>query len=120
MVGSKEWKIPYTTGFLTRARPSERDDSLVPYLKIFMNSIVLQRELGLLTHAIHYGISSKANKQDEREAYAYFAHAKTELSDVLTQCRLLCELMGWDYQELLEMGEERYLERMQELKDRRI
>lgn len=71
---------------------------------------VMAREFGQLATAILYG-----NLQTEHDA-AYLAEAKMAVADLLTQCRILAELLDADWEQLVSLGEERFLERAEEHK----
>jgi hypothetical protein len=70
--------------------------------------MVLVYEVGDVVKRQHrgsrYGVEGVYNDQ------------KVELSDVISMVRMFVEQKGWSFQELLELGEEHYLERMQDLK----
>lgn len=117
---SYRWRIPYTNGPLASVRPEDEMEKLILFVQPYYTLVTLNREVGRVAHSLVYGFSAKANKDDEEGAYAYLRFAETEMADVITQCRLLCEQLGWSYEKLLKMGEERYKERMQELKEKKI
>lgn len=71
---------------------------------------VIARECGQLATAILYG-----NLQTERDP-AYVAEAKMAVADLFTQCRILAELLDADWEQLVRLGEERFLERAEERK----
>jgi len=39
-----------------------------------------------------------------------------EMSDLISMCRMYCEQKGWNLQELMKIGEEAYLERMEDIR----
>ena len=47
----------------------------------------------------------------------YKDNMKTELSDVISMVRMLCELEGWNFEELMRFGEQHYLERQEDLRE---
>ena len=42
--------------------------------------------------------------------------AKKQMSDLISMARFYCEQKGWDFEELMKLGEEGYLERMEDLR----
>lgn len=64
-------------------------------------------------------VMEQQNYREEGRLVAYSnALLRTELSDVLTMTRLLIEQEGFDYEELLREGEEKFIERITERKTR--
>ena len=64
-------------------------------------------------------VVEQQNFREEGHLIAYSsALLRTELSDVLTMTRLLIEQEGFDYEELLKEGEEKFIERITERKTR--
>ena len=47
---------------------------------------------------------------------AYMIEAKIAMMDLLTQCRVICDREGWDFNTLISTGTERMIERI----DRRM
>ena len=41
---------------------------------------------------------------------------KQAFADLISMVRLFCEKKGWDFEELMRIGEEHYLERMNDLR----
>jgi len=68
-------------------------------------------ELGNVAKAVTYAESRPA------VANAYLADAKLELSDLITQCRILAEHLEVDFRQLVADGEDRFMERMKEVRD---
>jgi hypothetical protein len=50
------------------------------------------------------------------EPYYCEANQKKEMADHISMCRMYCEQRGWSYSELEELGEEAYLERMEDIR----
>lgn len=76
---------------------------------------VMMVQLGYIAHGFVYG-EHASDKKDARGSAAYFAESRLALADLITQCRVLAEERGWKWDELVADGEERFLERMDELK----
>lgn len=80
---------------------------------------IMTYELGSLVRAlIYYKITGKTG-EDERTLSAYVADARIGLADLITQCRVLAEQMGWKWITLENDGLERFQERMKEIEQRR-
>ena len=72
---------------------------------------IILYELGDFTKCVVYAESRYMHLKD-----AYMAEARIALADMITQTRLLTEAIGADWDELWRDGEERFRERMIELK----
>ena len=48
--------------------------------------------------------------------YCSEGNHKLAVADAISMLRLYCKLKGWDFEELLALGEEHYMERMVDLK----
>jgi hypothetical protein len=79
-------------------------DQLDPNETSLQQMSVLMYELGDLAKGVFYAHSYKES--------AYMIEAKISLSDLLAQCILLCERQGWDFEEVKQMGIERFIERV--------
>ena len=76
--------------------------------------IILQYELGDLSKSIANSIRFP---QDEKE---YLLFAKSAVSDLFVQLRSVCEMHGWDHNDLMDEGVERLEDRaMERIKDRK-
>ncbi len=75
--------------------------------------MVLTYELGKVIEYYH-----KAKRYGET-AYYSEANQKKEMSDLISMARYYCEQRGWNYQELEELGEQGYLERMDDIEKHR-
>jgi len=65
-----------------------------------------------LGHVIEY--SHKAKRYGATGYYSE-ENQKKEMSDLISMCRFYCEQRGWNYRELEKLGEEGYVERMEDL-----
>lgn len=74
--------------------------------------VILLYELGAVAHDLIYA----KNAPDDRARIANMTNAKANMADVLTQLRLLAEQLGINFDELWKEGEERFIERHEELK----
>lgn len=72
---------------------------------------ILTYELG---HVIEY--NHKARIYDAA-AYYSDANQQKEMSDLISMARYYCEQKGWDYGALEQLGEEGYLERMEDIRE---
>ncbi len=72
--------------------------------------LILTYELGKVIEYRH-----KANCYGETGYYCV-ANQQKEMSDLISMARYYCEQRGWDYLALVQLGEQAYLERMEDLK----
>lgn len=81
----------------------------------FWTTNIMTYELGSLIRAL-VRRHIKVSQHDEKGANSYLQEARIELADLITQCRVLAEEMGWKWFELKIDGHERFVERMQEIR----
>ena len=74
---------------------------------------ILTYQLGSVANGLHYATIRTGNEKTGHQLMA-----KMGLSDLVTTCRQLAETEGWDWYEVLEMGEVRFIERMTDAKNR--
>lgn len=74
-------------------------------------SLIMTYELGDFVKCL---VKSASYSYDEKLAKAFLTEAKIGLADMLTQARLLCELLGWQFEEVKALGQERYEEAMRQ------
>jgi hypothetical protein len=79
--------------------------------------LVCTYELGKVIECQHY---EKRYGEDRLIQKGYKTFGRTEMSDLISMLRMYCEQRDWDFEELISLGEERYLERMQDLKEKGI
>lgn len=76
--------------------------------------LILTYELGKVIEYNHkayvYGAAS----------YYSDANQQREMSDLISMGRMYCEQKGWNYDKLMTLGEEAYLERMKDIKEHGI
>ena len=72
---------------------------------------VMAYELGDLAKAIVYG------HLDDGGDLVYRAEARVALADLITQCRVMGELLESPFSGLVGFGEERFMERVKECRD---
>jgi hypothetical protein len=90
---------------LRRAKAHHKvEDTLVPEEVI----LVLGYEFGDLSKAIQ-----RARIKPDLKA-PYMAEGQLALGDLITQARILCGLLGWSFSNVVDLGEERFLETMQD------
>ena len=77
---------------------------------------VMMYELGYVARGLTYAEHSDYRK-DSSSMRAHLQEARINAADLATQIRVLCDQLGWDWNELLTDGEERFTERMQELEE---
>lgn len=74
---------------------------------------IITYELGDLHKCVVYSETRYPHLKE-----AYMAEAKIALADIITQTRLLAEMLGADFETLMVDGEERFRERMEEMHGR--
>ena len=70
-------------------------------------------------HVMTYELGSLVEHHHKTKRYGEQGHlgsAKKQMSDLISMCRYYCEQRGWDFNELMSLGEEAYLERMEDLR----
>ena len=77
---------------------------------------VMCYELGSLSKSLVYA-EHKASMGNTAGSLAYTANARIELADLITQCYLLAEQMGWKWIDLENDGRERFRQRMEEIEE---
>ena len=70
-------------------------------------------------HIITYNLGGLIECHHKSKRYGpqgYGDLAKKQMSDLISMCRMYCEQKGWSFEELMKLGEEGYLERMEDLR----
>ena len=70
-------------------------------------------------HILTYNLGSLIECHHKSKRYGdrgYAKLAKKQMADLISMCRYYCEQRGWDFEELMSLGEEAYLERMEDLR----
>jgi len=80
---------------------------------------VMTRELGRVIEGLMYA-HHKRSWGDDKGVRIREADARINLADLITQCRVLAEQMSWPWLTLLKDGEERFLERMTDISEKRL
>ena len=76
--------------------------------------MILGYEIGGINKAFMYADNHDLGPNGDK---AWRGMAKTDIADSLTMLRLLCETLEIDFWDMLEMGQLKYEEKMQGLKD---
>ena len=79
----------------------------------FFRLAILAYEMGDLNRSMVY---AERFKDDEKARIAYMANGKLALADALTQIYLLCQSVGWNFNELRKLGAEHLKERQEDFK----
>lgn len=90
-------------------------DSIPSYQTPLRTTQVITYELGGIIRNLIYAGHMERQGEEKRKR-AKLAEARIDLADLLTQAHLLAEQMGWELVDLENDGEERFLERMKEIK----
>jgi len=92
--------------------PEDRRDKL-------QTVAIMAYELGDISKCIIYGNGALKIGNLVR-AKILNTEAKMALADLITQCRIMCEHLDCSWEETSDLGEERFLYRCQEIKDKLI
>lgn len=79
----------------------------------FFRLAIIAYEMGDLNRSIVY---AERFKNDEKARIAYLANGKLALADALTQLHLLCQSVGWNFNDLRKLGAEHLKERQEDFK----
>ena len=79
----------------------------------FFRLAILMYEMGDLNRSIVY---AERFKNDEKARIAYLANGKLALADALTQLHLLCQSVGWNFNDIRKLGVEHLKERQEDFK----
>lgn len=79
----------------------------------FFRLAIIAYEMGDLNRSIVY---AERFKDDEKARIAHLANGKLALADALTQMYLLCESVGWNFNDLRKLGAEHLKERQEDFK----
>jgi hypothetical protein len=76
-------------------------------------------ELGGVVNGLIYA-RHKSSWGDSKGAASYEASARINLADLVTQCQLLAEQKKWRWIDLCNDGNERFRERMKEIREHKL
>jgi len=82
---------------INRITPNETPENIIP---------IMTYELGDLAKCLMF---AKRRPQLEKE---YKAEARIATSDLVAQCIVMCERLGWDFYEVVHLGEDRCIEKI--------
>jgi len=70
-------------------------------------------------HVLTYNLGSlvECHHKSKRYKQGYIDLGKKQMADLISMCRYYSEQKGWSFDELMRLGEEAYLERMEDLKE---
>lgn len=87
----------------------------------FVTSTIINYEAGHLVRNCFYASMIDAGREDEEALKAgWLANGRVELSDLITQARVLAAVYGWDWDELIDTGEAKLTERIDTYKQRGV
>ena len=93
---------------LLAARPKSDDSISPPWIR---NTTIAQYELGDMVKSLMYA-------HVYGSPVGYVGDARMALADLLTMLRCVAQQFGWSFWETMRDGEEKYIERMAELRAR--
>jgi len=79
----------------------------------FFRLAILMYEMGDLNRSIVY---AERFKDDEKARITHLANGKLALADALAQIYLLCQSVGWNFNDLRKLGAEHLKERQEDFK----
>ena len=85
----------------------------------FVENEVVNQTLDETLHIMTYNLGGLIECHHKSKRYGekgYVELAKKQMSDLISMCRMYCEQKSWDYDELMKLGEECYLGRMDDLR----
>lgn len=87
----------------------------------FVQSDVTSQTSGETLHIMTYGLGKVVECYHKAKRYGpigYYCEGnqKKEMADLISMCRMYCEQRGWDFDELVKLGEQAYLDRMEDLR----
>jgi len=85
----------------------------------FVQSDICNQTLDETLHVMTYELGGLIECHHKSKRYGeqgYVGLGKKQMSDLISMCRMYCEQKGWDYDELMRLGEETYLERIEDLR----
>lgn len=91
--------------------PSDQD--------VLQSANIATYELGYLIKGLLYAKRHQQAHQ-ELDVKAYNAEARLGLTDLINVCRIIAEQLNLDFDELVADGEERFLERMEQVKNKHL
>lgn len=88
----------------------------------FVRNSANQLTPGQTLHVMTYELGKVIEYYHKAEVYGahwYYSEAnqKREMSDLISMCRMYCEQRGWDFEDLMKLGEDAYMERMADIKE---
>lgn len=79
----------------------------------FITASIISYEAGHLLRDSFYAHLAGHTPAEEQLRAGWLADAKVELSDLVTQARVLAEVLGWSFEDLMETGEAKLVERIE-------
>ena len=87
----------------------------------FVTATIINYEAGHVVRNCFYASMIDEGRDDEEALKAgWLANGRVELSDLITQARVLAAIYGWDWNELVNTGEDKLTERIQTYKERGV
>lgn len=86
----------------------------------YITSTIINYEAGHLVRNCFYAYLAGHTPDEEQLRSGHLANARVELSDLITQARVLAEVLGWDFSELVSTGEAKLQERIDTYKARGV
>jgi hypothetical protein len=82
--------------------------------------MILGYEQGHAMRNIFYAAMTGDSQQEQDFKAGWEANAKVEVADLVTQARILCEIMGWDWTDVIDTGEAKLTDRIATYKQRGV
>jgi len=87
----------------------------------FVQNDVGNQTDGETLHVLTYNLGKVIEYYHKAKRYgvaAYYGedNQQKEMSDLISMCRMYCEQRGWDFEGLMQLGEQGYLDRMEDIR----
>ena len=86
----------------------------------YYTATILNYEAGYIVRNLFYAHTAGVTPSEQVERNGHVANAKVELADLITQARVLCAVYDWNFNELIETGEQKLAERVETYKRRGV
>lgn len=86
----------------------------------FVTASIINYEAGHLARNCFYASMVGPDEGEQQLKAGWLANARVELSDLITQARVLAEVYGWDWDDLVSTGEDKLSERIETYKQRGV
>lgn len=86
----------------------------------FVTASIISYEAGHFLRNCFYASMTGDSESENQLKEGWLANGKVELSDLITQCRIIAEVYGWNWSNLVDTGEAKLIERIETYKARGV